>query len=72
MEKYFGNFVTTMSTLMVLAALGFVVYSAIKQRKSIFGVEELLCLLYSVLHCAVLLLQEIITIFLSSLHLTRQ
>lgn len=37
MKLYFGNTVTTATTLMILALLGFIAYSAVKRSRAIFA-----------------------------------
>lgn len=37
MKLYFGNAVTTATTLMILALLGFIGYSALKRNRAIFA-----------------------------------
>lgn len=51
MKLYFGNSVTTATTLMIVALLGFVAYAALNRDSSHWGIRSLILLVFGLVVC---------------------
>ena len=51
MKLYFGNSVTTATTLMIIALLGFVAYAALNRDSRHWGIRSLILLVFGLVVC---------------------
>ena len=51
MKLYFGNSVTTATTLMIVALLGFVAYAALNRDSRHWGIRSLILLVFGLVVC---------------------
>lgn len=51
MKLYFGNSVTTATTLMIIALLGFVAYAALNRDSRQWGIRSLILLVFGLVVC---------------------
>ena len=51
MKLYFGNSVTTATTFMIVALLGFVAYAALNRDSRLWGIRSLILLVFGLVVC---------------------